>query len=98
VGRRRGWERAALTGIHRTCRDSGRTIAKDITLIDLKGLGINSLKCLSVFAAINTACASNYPERSSKIFLLNAPRIFSTVWCVRATRLPHWHCPSVPRV
>jgi hypothetical protein len=69
------------------CVDTARPVSKDITWIDLKGLGLNSLKCLSVFSAINTACASNYPERSSKIFLLNAPRIFSSVWCAPLAQL-----------
>ena len=62
---------------------SRKHIGKTLTIIDLKGLGLSLLtdsKAKAYLKTIIGVSQDNYPEMLGKMFIINAPKIFSMLW------------------
>ena len=71
------------------CR-TGVTVDKEVLLLDLGGASMSLLKVMHLFKELNRIGSSYFPERTLNILVLNAPRVFSTVWSMaRAAHARH---------
>jgi hypothetical protein len=66
----------------RASERAGKPVDKLTSIIDLKGLGRKHLKksAYSLFKTISKIDQDNYPEILGKLFIVNAPAIFSVAW------------------
>jgi hypothetical protein len=60
----------------------GRVVDKEMVVLDLGGASLGMLKVMSLFKAINSVGSSYFPERTVHILVLNAPRVFSSLWSI----------------
>jgi hypothetical protein len=58
----------------------GETVDKEIVLLDFGGMSLGLLKLLPLFKAMNAVGSTYFPERTVLFFVLNAPRIFTSLW------------------
>ncbi len=65
-------------------------IKRTISIIDLKGISISSINSGLYTYLKNIICIGNqyYPETMSKMFIINAPFMFYTVWRVLKSFIP----------
>jgi hypothetical protein len=57
-------------------------VDKEIVVLDLGGASLGMLKVMPLFKAINSVGSSYFPERTVNILVLNAPRVFSSLWSI----------------
>jgi CRAL/TRIO domain len=77
------YEKLADPRLPACSRKSGKLLETCCTIMDLKGVGIT--KAPSVYGYLRSASAisqDHYPERLGKLYLINAPWGFSTVFSV----------------
>jgi hypothetical protein len=75
------YEKLADPRLPACSRKSGQLLETCCTIMDLKGVGLS--KFTSVYSYIKRASAISqnyYPERLGKLYLINAPWGFSSVW------------------
>ena len=65
----------------------GRTIDKEVVLLDFGGMSLSLLSLKSMFSTMNKIGSSYFPERTVLFFILNAPGIFAKMW----TLVCVWH-------
>lgn len=63
-------------------RVAGKIIDKEVVILDVGGASLGFLKVLPLFKAVNSVGSSYFPERTVHILVLNAPRIFSSLWSI----------------
>ena len=61
---------------------AGQTVDKEIVLLDFGGMSLGLLKLLPLFKAMNAVGSAYFPERTVLFFVLNAPRVFTTLWSI----------------
>ncbi|KAJ3337448.1 cytosolic factor, phosphatidylinositol/phosphatidylcholine transfer protein [Gonapodya sp. JEL0774] len=62
---------------------SGRHIEQSCTILDLKNVALSQFpQVRSVVGTISEISQDYYPETLGKMFVINAPRFFTTVWAV----------------
>lgn len=77
------YERVADPRLPACSRKSGHLLETCCTIMDLKGVGLG--KAPSVYGYLKSASNMSqnyYPERLGKLFVINAPWGFSTIWSV----------------
>jgi CRAL/TRIO domain len=77
------YEKLADPRLPACSRKSGKLLETCCTIMDLKGVGITSIS--SVYSYVQAASAisqNHYPERLGKLYLINAPWGFSSVFSV----------------
>jgi len=77
------YERLADPRLPACSRKAGTLLETCCTIMDMKGVGIT--KAPSVYGYVKQASALSqnyYPERLGKLYIINAPWGFSTVWSV----------------
>lgn len=57
-------------------------------IVDLQGFGMSSLRHAGIIKRVMQVGPNVFPEGASKVFLVNAPRIFAAAWTVIAPWLP----------
>jgi hypothetical protein len=61
----------------------GRHIEQSCSIIDLKGVAMTQFPSVSSFVKHISAVAQDYyPETLGKMFIINAPLLFTSVWSV----------------
>ncbi|KAL8150666.1 hypothetical protein V2J09_020474 [Rumex salicifolius] len=63
-------------------KKQGRPICTCIKILDMTGLKISQLNQLKLLTVISTIDDLNYPEKSDRYYIVNAPYIFSACWRV----------------
>jgi hypothetical protein len=77
------YERMADDFLPACSRQSGRLIETACTIMDLKGVTLTKVpQVYSYVRQASTISQNYYPERLGKLYLINAPWGFSTVWSV----------------
>ncbi|KAJ3097935.1 cytosolic factor, phosphatidylinositol/phosphatidylcholine transfer protein [Phlyctochytrium bullatum] len=62
---------------------SGRNIEQGCTILDLKGVSLSQFNSVRKIVAQVTSIAQNYyPETLGRMFIINAPTLFTTVWSI----------------
>jgi len=62
---------------------AGREIYTTTTILDLEGLSISQFyKCKDALKAISNTDQDNYPEHLGAMIIINAPKIFTTIWSI----------------
>lgn len=77
------YERVADPRLPACSRKAGHLLETCCTIMDLKGVGLG--KAPSVYGYLKSASNMSqnyYPERLGKLFVINAPWGFSTIWSV----------------
>ena len=84
----------------RNCRAEavpGRTVDKEVVMLDVGGLSLGLLKVMPLFKVVNAIGSSYFPERTINILVLNAPRVFQQLWAIVRAPTPRaaaWRTPS----
>lgn len=77
------YERMADDFLPACSRQSGQLIETACTIMDLKGVTLTKIPQVYSYVQQASAISQNYyPERLGKLYLINAPWGFSTVWSV----------------
>jgi len=71
---------AALAQMEANERELGRPVRELTAVLDLSGLGPSHLRAMAVLQSLSAIKDSYYPERLAKIFVINAPWIFPTIF------------------
>jgi len=75
------YERLADPRLPACSRQSGHLIETCCTVMDLKGVGITSMQSVYTYVKEASAISQNYyPERLGKLYIINAPWGFSSVF------------------
>lgn len=77
------YEKLADPRLPACCRKAGKLLETCCTIMDLKGVGIT--KVSSVYGYVKQASSisqDHYPERLGKLYIINAPWGFGSVWSV----------------
>ena len=75
------YEKVADPRLPACSRKSGQLLETCCTIMDLKGVGISSAYQVIGYVRQASAISQNYyPERLGKLYVINAPWGFSTVW------------------
>ena len=61
---------------------AGRTVDKEVVMLDVGGLSLGLLKVMPLFKVVNAIGSSYFPERTINILVLNAPRVFQQLWAI----------------
>lgn len=61
---------------------TGRTVDKEVVMLDVGGLSLGLLNVMPLFKVVNTVGSSYFPERTINILVLNAPRVFKQLWSI----------------
>lgn len=51
-------------------------------MLDVGGVSLGILKIMPLFKAVNSVGSSYFPERTVHILVLNAPRVFASLWSI----------------
>lgn len=65
---------------------AGRRIEQTCSILDLKGasMGMMSKQVYSFIKIATSVAQDNYPEMLGKMFIINAPMLFSGIWaCIK---------------
>jgi hypothetical protein len=77
------YERLADPRLPACSRKAGKLLETCCSVMDLKGVGIGKIPSVYSYLGQVTALSQNYyPERLGRLYLINAPWGFSTVWSV----------------
>jgi hypothetical protein len=60
----------------------GRIVDKEVVVLDVGGVSLGILKIMPLFKAVNSVGSSYFPERTVHILVLNAPRVFASLWSI----------------
>lgn len=63
-------------------RKYGRHINTCVKILDMTGLKLSALNQIKILTAISTIDDLNYPEKTDRYYIVNAPYIFSACWKV----------------
>ena len=77
------YEKLADPRLPACSRKSGQLLETCCTIMDLKGVGISKVSSVYSYVKLASAMSQNYyPERLGRLYLINAPWGFSTVFSV----------------
>jgi hypothetical protein len=77
------YERLADPRLPACSRKAGKLLETCCTIMDLKGVGVSKFSSVYNYVSQASTISQNYyPERLGKLFLINAPWGFSTVWSI----------------
>lgn len=75
------YEKMADPRLPACCRKAGYLLETSCSILDLKGVGISKASSVYGYIQKTSAVSQNYyPERLGKLYMINAPWGFSTVW------------------
>ncbi|KAI5816607.1 putative phosphatidylinositol transporter [Pyronema omphalodes] len=75
------YERLANPRLPACSRKAGKLLETSCTIMDIGGVGIQSMYSATEFLKKVSAISQNYyPERLGKLYIINAPWTFSTIW------------------
>ncbi|KAJ1563768.1 cytosolic factor, phosphatidylinositol/phosphatidylcholine transfer protein [Nowakowskiella sp. JEL0078] len=61
--------------------NAGYRIEQSCTIIDLKGISLSSVsRCFSFVQKVSAVAQNYYPEMLGRMFIINAPMLFTAVW------------------
>jgi hypothetical protein len=57
-------------------------VDKEVVVLDVGGVSLGMMKVMPLFKAVNTVGSTYFPERTVHILVLNAPRVFASLWSI----------------
>lgn len=72
----------------RLCSAASGSLVKALIVVDAAGVSFSTLRHIGIVKAAAKVASANYPEGSSRVLIINAPRMFGGAWSLIAPLLP----------